>query len=242
MYRGYVWDSFSGLYYLKSRYYNSRHHRFINADTNIGDIGRLLGSDLYAYCANSPVILYDLYGRDYKSALPVIVGEAIALPIMVLYVAEMRKKSINRRAEKELVTTSEVIKSMFCYIDDETMHEIKRNNSFWANNREILLCYPSDNNVVICYCMNESQSTFRVEYYYASASINNDWQFKKTLDFIYQFSDDPSSSQIIESVTSPWYSVMGYLWSKASNAILPESLMSDTTSDWKRDDPNRPHY
>jgi RHS repeat-associated protein len=49
-YRGYFYDVESGLYYLKSRYYDSETGRFINAD-DVGylDPQTLNGLNLYAY-------------------------------------------------------------------------------------------------------------------------------------------------------------------------------------------------
>ena len=37
-YRGYVYDEETGLYYLRSRYYNPEWARFLNADTRVGNI------------------------------------------------------------------------------------------------------------------------------------------------------------------------------------------------------------
>ena len=37
-YRGYVYDEETGLYYLRSRYYNPEWARFLNADTRAGNI------------------------------------------------------------------------------------------------------------------------------------------------------------------------------------------------------------
>ena len=56
-YRGYRYDSETGLYYLQSRYYNPEWGRFINAD-GLGILtaqGELIGQNLYAYCTNDPV-------------------------------------------------------------------------------------------------------------------------------------------------------------------------------------------
>ncbi len=36
-YRGYVFDEETGLYYLRSRYYNAQWGRFVNADALITD-------------------------------------------------------------------------------------------------------------------------------------------------------------------------------------------------------------
>ena len=35
-YRGYVFDEETGLYYLRSRYYNAERCRFVNADIDMG--------------------------------------------------------------------------------------------------------------------------------------------------------------------------------------------------------------
>ncbi|MDT8716230.1 RHS repeat-associated core domain-containing protein [Clostridium sp. 19966] len=61
-YRGYRYDTETGLYYLQSRYYNPDWGRFINADAIAGSVGELLGHNLFAYCKNSPVALSDKDG------------------------------------------------------------------------------------------------------------------------------------------------------------------------------------
>ncbi|MDT8719735.1 RHS repeat-associated core domain-containing protein [Clostridium sp. 19966] len=61
-YRGYRYDTETGLYYLQSRYYNPDWGRFINADAIAGSLGELLGHNLFAYCKNSPVNGYDVGG------------------------------------------------------------------------------------------------------------------------------------------------------------------------------------
>ena len=64
-YRGYYYDSDTGLYYLQSRYYDSNTGRFINAD----DVQMLFENqdtmvqyNLFAQCGNSPVINIDPTG------------------------------------------------------------------------------------------------------------------------------------------------------------------------------------
>ena len=56
LYRGYRYDTETGLYYLQSRYYNADWGRFINADGLIGQTGALLGHNLFSYSNNNPVI------------------------------------------------------------------------------------------------------------------------------------------------------------------------------------------
>lgn len=66
-YRGYIYDDETGLYYLRSRYYNPEWGRFINADTLLGKVGALGSHNLFAYCGNNPVVKVDPDGRLAKS-------------------------------------------------------------------------------------------------------------------------------------------------------------------------------
>jgi RHS repeat-associated protein len=61
-YRGYRYDSETGLYYLQSRYYNPEWGRFVNADGLVGQRGELLAHNLFAYCKNNPVTMKDSNG------------------------------------------------------------------------------------------------------------------------------------------------------------------------------------
>ena len=63
-YRGYYYDTESGLYYLHTRYYDPRTGRFISPDSpaNMGTGHPLLGYNLYTYCGNNPVMGYDPMG------------------------------------------------------------------------------------------------------------------------------------------------------------------------------------
>ena len=54
-YRGYVFDEETGLYYLRSRYYNAERSRFVNADS-------VLLQNLFSYCENSPINNLDTEG------------------------------------------------------------------------------------------------------------------------------------------------------------------------------------
>ena len=61
-YRGYVYDEETGLYYLRSRYYNPEWGRFLNSDLFIGMQNRLLTHNLFAYGENRPLIYKDPQG------------------------------------------------------------------------------------------------------------------------------------------------------------------------------------
>jgi len=62
-YRGYYFDSETGLYYLMTRYYDPEIGRFISADALAYLAPETInGLNLYAYCYNNPVMGYDPNG------------------------------------------------------------------------------------------------------------------------------------------------------------------------------------
>lgn len=62
-YRGYYYDTETGLYYLNHRYYNPQWGRFNNADNFLGKAGGLLSHNIFAYCGNNPVMRVDPSGH-----------------------------------------------------------------------------------------------------------------------------------------------------------------------------------
>ena len=58
-YRGYYYDTETGLYYLNSRYYDPRTCRFISADILL-DARAFPGYNLFAYYLNNPVTMMDI--------------------------------------------------------------------------------------------------------------------------------------------------------------------------------------
>ena len=64
-YRGYVYDTETGLYYVASRYYDPEVGRWINADDTayLGADGTPFSYNLFAYCVNNPVNRTDINGN-----------------------------------------------------------------------------------------------------------------------------------------------------------------------------------
>ena len=75
-YRGYFYDTETGLYYLQSRYYDPQVGRFLNADGYVSTGQDVLGHNMFVYCGNNPVNKYDPTG---KFALTAILTGGIAL-------------------------------------------------------------------------------------------------------------------------------------------------------------------
>ena len=67
-YRGYYFDTESGLYYLMSRYYDPTVSQFLSPDTPDYLAPETIGGvDLYAYCINNPVIkAYNSYLKNER--------------------------------------------------------------------------------------------------------------------------------------------------------------------------------
>lgn len=65
-YRGYVYDTESGYYYLQSRYYDPEIGRFLNADAFASTGQGILGNNMFAYCNSDPANCLDPGGNKRK--------------------------------------------------------------------------------------------------------------------------------------------------------------------------------
>jgi len=68
-YRGYYYDSETGLFYVGSRYYDPTTGRFINTDDQVSTGNDLTATNLFAYCGNNPVNRFDPSGNDWLDNL-----------------------------------------------------------------------------------------------------------------------------------------------------------------------------
>ena len=65
-YRGYYYDTETGLYYLKTRYYDPEVGRFLNIDSlDYADPETINGLNLDAYCNNNPILYVDPTGHAW---------------------------------------------------------------------------------------------------------------------------------------------------------------------------------
>ena len=91
-YRGYYYDTETGLYYLQSRYYDPEISRFINPDAfATTDADGVLSANMFAYCENNPVIKEDPTG-DIALTTLILIGSAVFGVAAALYTGyEMRQ-------------------------------------------------------------------------------------------------------------------------------------------------------
>ena len=83
-YRGYYYDTETGLYYLQSRYYNPEISRFISRDDaslHKGQTG--VSANLYAYANNNPVIYGDPDGHSVTSMILNMASSVLSLVCLV---------------------------------------------------------------------------------------------------------------------------------------------------------------
>ena len=81
-YRGYYYDSESGLYYLQSRYYDPATRRFVNADSYSSTGQGLIGHNMFAYCGNDPISRVDASGQawgHWAAAVGIVALAAVAV-------------------------------------------------------------------------------------------------------------------------------------------------------------------
>ncbi|PWL93868.1 MAG: hypothetical protein DBY08_04205 [Clostridiales bacterium] len=91
-YRGYYYDEETGFYYLQSRYYDPETGRFLNADETVLTGQGITSGNMYAYCANNPVMNYDPSGCFW---LPFIVPAVKTVIKMACMVADVVSGIIN---------------------------------------------------------------------------------------------------------------------------------------------------
>ncbi|MBP3446407.1 MAG: RHS repeat-associated core domain-containing protein [Clostridia bacterium] len=86
-YRGYYYDTETGLYYLNSRYYNPEWGTFISADTidvvSSCSANPHYNKSLYAYCDNNPIARIDASGYFWATALDIVSLVASATDVVI---------------------------------------------------------------------------------------------------------------------------------------------------------------
>ena len=94
-YRGYVYDTETGWYYLQSRFYNPEWGRFITADSvdYLGADGTVASYNLFSYCSNNPVMYQDPTGHSVT-----------AIALSILAIAGLVTTSVGVATDNNVVT------------------------------------------------------------------------------------------------------------------------------------------
>ena len=97
-YRGYYYDTDLQMYYLQSRYYDSKICRFINADGYVSTGQGILGNNMFAYCGNNPVNYV-----DHRGEFPWLIAIfLVATTVAGAIIGYCNTESDNQSSESEL--------------------------------------------------------------------------------------------------------------------------------------------
>lgn len=124
-YRSYYQDDETGWYYLNSRYYDSKCHRFITMDDidYLGDSESVLSYNLYSYCENNPVNNIDLDGHKKVklSSKETLIWGIVGLVFNLL---KYRKNILNIFKKSEAETIVKVLMTCFVYLPVSSIIEV----------------------------------------------------------------------------------------------------------------------
>ena len=94
-YRGYYYDTETGLYYLTTRYYDPEVCRFISADVYMTTGQGVLGGNMWAYCLNNPVLYSDTFGESVTVCILGVTFTLVELLVIGVAVAVVADILIN---------------------------------------------------------------------------------------------------------------------------------------------------
>ena len=139
-YRGYYYDSETGLYYLKSRYYDPAIGRFICADQYATTYNSAIGANMFAYGLNNPVSFADTEGESAGLILGGALAGAVLGAASAILTATVRG---------EQVTGRDVLKSAAIGAVNGAINAIpigKLNKGLKATITSVLSCYDAYKN------------------------------------------------------------------------------------------------
>ncbi len=104
-YRGYYYDTETELYYLNSRYYDSKIGRFINADVYVSTGQGIIGNNMFAYCNNNPIMCVDYTGEFFAEAIAATIGTGIVIGgLLVCTTMMMEQMEKPRKPSPKMLT------------------------------------------------------------------------------------------------------------------------------------------
>ena len=160
-YRGYVYDTDTGLYYLQSRYYDPKTGRFINADDTAyvdTNSGTPLSTNMFAYCENNQVnrldktgyffvvddILYAMYIASLVGTFILVCVSIVSLCIKIMNEMEFKsswKSFCKRNGYSDLISIGSTIWSNHNASENWSEKKLKRSTKaakkYLAEKKEI---------------------------------------------------------------------------------------------------------
>ena len=117
-YRGYYYDTETGLYYLTTRYYAPEVCRFISADVYMSTGQSVIGGNMWAYCLNNPVVCTDgdgtIAGVDDAALLLFFLAAALVISITALIDVTLNRNAATViQRHKDSVSLTEVAISVW---------------------------------------------------------------------------------------------------------------------------------
>ena len=139
-YRGYVYDEETELYYLRSRFYNAVTKRFMNVDAILGEIGHICSHNVFVYCKNTPLKVFDSDGANLRSSvisafssiINAVVGAVDKVVTKIVYAA---KCSSNKKTSDAIDLTERLTSEMeknYAYMNDYLAEKAKKYGAFIA--------------------------------------------------------------------------------------------------------------
>ena len=129
-YKGYYYDEESSMYYCNSRYYNPEWGRWLTPDSiEYLDPSSINGLNLYAYCQNNPVNMYDPNGYSTVWVGLLLVGGFILLSLNGDYYTKHEEELLMDGKNFSFLKNNYSLQSSYYYAE-----QIK-NSIYWGNSR-----------------------------------------------------------------------------------------------------------
>lgn len=132
-YRGYYYDTETGFYYLNNRYYDPAVGRFISADVYVSTGQNIIGHNMFAYCANNPVLNTDQTGSE-PITISLLIGVAVVAVVTIVTL-----DLLNKLAQKAAPALNAVVndaKVAFAHTSKECRAYAKTVKETIAQNRK----------------------------------------------------------------------------------------------------------
>ena len=132
-YRSYVYDQETGFYYLNNRYYAPAVGRFISADVYVSTGQNIIGHNMFAYCANNPVLNTDQTGSE-PITISLLIGVAVVAVVTIVTL-----DLLNKLAQKAAPALNAVVndaKVAFAHTSKECRAYAKTVKETIAQNRK----------------------------------------------------------------------------------------------------------